>query len=116
MGVSLSSTATMDIMCKGLLKLSVGRVTGMSAPYPNAYPHHALYRISTMLLTRSVKIEMTRYQFLFGLFSLKGGYRGGLTIAHGSSVTVQCENPANNLPVQMGIEFYAHVICKEKKS
>lgn len=32
----------------------------------------------------------------------QGGYRGGLNIAHGSSVTVQCENPANNLPVQMG--------------
>ncbi|KAJ6649684.1 Locomotion-related protein Hikaru genki, partial [Pseudolycoriella hygida] len=31
----------------------------------------------------------------------QGGYRGGLTIAHGSSVSVQCENPANNLPVQM---------------
>ena len=32
----------------------------------------------------------------------QGGYRGGLTISHGSSVTVQCDNPANNLPVQMG--------------
>lgn len=36
------------------------------------------------------------------VFCRQGGYRGGLTIAHGSSVTVQCENPANNLPVQMG--------------
>lgn len=36
----------------------------------------------------------------------QGGYRGGLTIAHESSVSVQCENPANNLPVQMG--EYAH--------
>lgn len=33
----------------------------------------------------------------------QGGYRGGLTIAHGSSVTIQCENAANNLPVQMGV-------------
>lgn len=32
----------------------------------------------------------------------QGGYRGGLTIAHDSSVTIHCENPANNLPVQMG--------------
>lgn len=36
------------------------------------------------------------------IFRRQGGYRAGLTIAHGSSVTVQCENPANNLPVQMG--------------
>lgn len=32
------------------------------------------------------------------------GYRGGLTIGHGSSVKAQCENPANNLPVQMGMQ------------
>lgn len=32
----------------------------------------------------------------------QGGYRGGLTIAHESSVSVQCDNPSNNLPVQMG--------------
>lgn len=36
------------------------------------------------------------------LFCQQGGYRAGLTIAHGSSVTVQCENPANNLPVALG--------------
>ncbi|XP_055372262.1 uncharacterized protein LOC129606153 isoform X4 [Condylostylus longicornis] len=31
----------------------------------------------------------------------EGGYRSGLTIAHGSSVTVHCDNPTNNLPIQM---------------
>ena len=32
----------------------------------------------------------------------QGGYRAGLTIAHGSSVNVVCENPAVNGPMQMG--------------
>ena len=33
----------------------------------------------------------------------QGGYRAGLTIAHGSSVMIQCENGmGNNAPVQMG--------------
>lgn len=33
--------------------------------------------------------------------SFQGGYRAGLTIAHGSSVSVHCDNPANSLPIQM---------------
>lgn len=33
----------------------------------------------------------------------QGGYRAGLTIAHGSSVMVQCESGMGNMPpVQMG--------------
>lgn len=40
----------------------------------------------------------------------QGGYRGGLTIAHGSSVTIQCENAANNLPVQMGVFLFIIIL------
>lgn len=36
----------------------------------------------------------------------QGGYRAGLTIAHGSSVTIVCDNAANTAPVQMGLNYF----------
>lgn len=36
----------------------------------------------------------------FRTFS-QGGYRAGLTIAHGSSVNVHCNHPTNTLAIQM---------------
>lgn len=35
--------------------------------------------------------------------SYQGGYRAGLTIAHGSSVFVQCDITGNTTPIQLGM-------------
>lgn len=70
-------------------------------PSPCSLPviNNAVYQvyIGTRLVIMSLIKKIER------LFCRQGGYRAGLTIAHGSSVSVQCENPANNLPVQMGM-------------
>lgn len=72
---------------------------GRSTPSPNAPPCRARCPTYPASSTRQVG-QSSNLPILTHIFA-QGGYRAGLTIGHGSTVSVRCELSTNANPIEM---------------